>query len=428
MPNGVHNAPETQLHVLLLMPLAEQRGGAELALGHLLRHGRALGVRWHLVFFEDGPMVTHAREIGVAADVIPVGRLRQPWQMARSTWRVAKLARAIGADAIFSWMGKAHMYGGPAAVLAGVPAGWFQHGMPSQGSTIDALTTLLPAKLVCCCSRTSAAAQARLWPRRPTQVVHPAVDLREFDRTVVPSVQGARRKLHLPLDVPVIGMVGRLQRWKGFHVLIEAMPHILRVHPDAHCVLVGGEHAFEPDYAGYLHDRISSLQLRQHVTLAGLQRNVPDWMQAMDVFIHASDREPFGMVVVEAMALGKPVVAGAEAGPTEIITPGVDGLLASYGNVEQLADAVIRFLDAPDFAARVGDAARQRAQAFSAERFAAQVTGAIRTIVAARTRSRTELFQANLAPEKPVQRDEPCYHSESPENCVRPTQAEPAPN
>src|SRR5439155_3346393 len=119
--------------------------------------------------------------------------------------------------------------------------------------------------------------------------------------------------------------VGRLQRWKGFHVLVEAMPRILRSHPAAQCVLVGGEHALEPDYKRFLEDRITSLGLQERIHLVGQQQNVAEWTTAMDVFVHASDREPFGMVVVEAMALGKPVVASADAGPTEVITPGVDG-------------------------------------------------------------------------------------------------------
>ena len=57
----------------------------------------------------------------------------------------------------------------------------------------------------------------------------------------------------------------------------------------------------------------------------------------MDVIVHASDHEPFGIVVIEAMALGKPVVAGDAAGPTEIITDGVNGLLTPYGDAAALA-------------------------------------------------------------------------------------------
>ena len=123
------------------------------------------------------------------------------------------------------------------------------------------------------------------------------------------------------------------------HVLVEAMPAILEAHPDAHCVLVGGDHAQEPDYPAFLRERIDGLSLTEKVTLTGLQSNVPKWMQAMDVIVHASDQEPFGIVVIEAMALGKPVVAGNAAGPTEVITEGVNGLLTPYGDAAALLHA-----------------------------------------------------------------------------------------
>jgi glycosyltransferase involved in cell wall biosynthesis len=360
-------------NVVLVMPLAEQRGGAELALSHLLQHGRALGVRWHLVFFEDGPMVRQARDLNVDAEVIPSGRLRQPLRMWRCIRRIAAVARRVQAVAIFGWMPKAQLYGGPAAMLAGVPAVWFQHVIASWRSSIDVLASLLPARNVLTCSRAAARAQERLWPRRDTRVVYPPVDLDHFDSTSLPSPAELRRELGLPLEGPLIGIVGRLQWWKGFHVLIDAMPRILKSHPNAHCVLVGGEHAMEPEYPNLLRERIASLGLSGRVSMVGLQNNPARWMAAMDVVVHASDREPFGMVVIEAMALGKPVVASDSAGPTEIITAGVNGLLTRFGDANALAAAVLRYLDDPNFARQVGEAARQRAAAFSAPRFAAEV-------------------------------------------------------
>ena len=96
--------------------------------------------------------------------------------------------------------------------------------------------------------------------------------------------------------------------------------------------------------------------------------------------MHTSDREPFGIVVVEAMALGKPVVAGAEGGPCEIITPGVDGLLAPYEDAEALARQVLRYLDDPAFARRVGEAARRRARDFSPEAFAERVISVLQQV------------------------------------------------
>ena len=83
--------------------------------------------------------------------------------------------------------------------------------------------------------------------------------------------------------------------------------------------------------------------------------------------------EPFGMVIVEAMALGKPIVAANSAGPTEIITDEVDGMLTPPGDAHALAIAVNRYLQNTEWANRIASNARQRAMQFSSKKFANEV-------------------------------------------------------
>jgi hypothetical protein len=64
-----------------VMPLAEQRGGGELMLLHLIEHGRGLGIDWSVAFFSDGPMVAAVQKWGVPTHIVPTGRLRQPHRM-----------------------------------------------------------------------------------------------------------------------------------------------------------------------------------------------------------------------------------------------------------------------------------------------------------------------------------------------------------
>ncbi len=352
------------------MPLADPRGGAEMLLMQWLRANRqGPGLDASLAFLEEGPMTTQAAALGYPVCVLPAGRLRQPHHYLGTVRRLYAWLRKERFAGVVSWMPKAHLYTALAARLAGVPTAWWQHTIP-DGQRMDRLVTRLPARGILCCSKAAEEAQRRLSPRRCTRVVPPSVDLGRWAREAPASAAEARRGLGLPLDGPLIGMVGRLQRWKGMHVLVEALPQLLRSHPDLRCVIVGGDHALEPDYPAELRASITALGLTDRVLLTGLQCNVPEWMQAMDVVVHASDAEPFGMVIIEAMALGKPVVAGDAGGPTEIVTHGVDGLLTSYGDATALAEAVGRYLDDPLFARRIGDAARRRAQDFSACQFA----------------------------------------------------------
>jgi glycosyltransferase involved in cell wall biosynthesis len=367
------------LRVLAVMPLATARGGAEMNFRQLLLHGRGQGVEWIVVFLRDGPMVAEMRALGLDVRVIDAGRFRNVATRVRAVRRIARLAKSRRVDLVFGWMVAGQLTAGTAALVAGVPCAWFQAGTP-RPDWLDRLSTLLPARGVIVVSRAAAAAQARVWPPRRQRLVYPGASLEAFDPSRLASPAVARLKLGLTARGPLIGMAGRLQRWKGMHLFIAAVARIRQSRPDVHAVIVGGAHETEPQYGAELRAQAHALGLDHAITFAGFQRNVAEWMQAMDVFVHASDREPFGIVVVEAMALGKPVVASASGGPAEIITDGEDGLLTPYGDQAALADAVLRCLDDRAFAARIGAAARRRAAVFDDHTFAANIVAALRDL------------------------------------------------
>ena len=370
----------TNLKVAIIMPLGEQRGGGEKRLLDLMLEGRNADIKWLLIFQEDGSLVEQIRKLGIDVRVVPSGRMRELHRFLASVLKIASLVRQERADVILSWMWKAHLYGCPAGILAGIPSLWSQLEVPDD-YWLKRAVTMLPASGVFINSKSGKAVLEKLCPQRPIRLVYPGVDLHRFNPATLPSPEETRQKLGLPLEVPLIGIIGRLQRWKGIHVLVQAMPKVLKKYPDAHCVVVGGKHKPEPDYGNYLEEQIYTLGLQKQIRLVGLQRNVPEWMQAMDVIVHASNNEPFGIVIVEAMALGKPVVAAANGGPTEIITDGINGLLTPYGNSDALASAILRYLDEPEFAHRVGSAARERSLDFSTQQYAQNFIQAIRELI-----------------------------------------------
>jgi glycosyltransferase involved in cell wall biosynthesis len=366
--------------IAIVMPLGEQRGGGELMLWDLLLEGRNGGVEWLVIFLEDGPLAGKIRALGIDIYIVPSGRLRQPHLWLSAAAKIASIVRKEGADIIFGWMWKANLYGGVAAMMAGLPALWYQLEEPADRNLMKRIANTIPARGVLTLSKAGQEAQMKIWPHRPTPLVYPGVGLDRFNPNNLPSPSKVRRTLGLPLDGPLIGIVGRLQRWKGIHVLVEAMPKVLQKYSDAHCVVVGGKHDPESDYPAFLEQLIVDLGLRDRIIMAGLQQNIPEWMQAMDIFIHASDREPFGIVTIEAMALGKPVVAAASGGPTEIITDGENGLLAPYGDADALSSAILRYLDNPKHASVVGLAAQKRAGDFSTQRYAQNFIAAVRDV------------------------------------------------
>jgi glycosyltransferase involved in cell wall biosynthesis len=358
--------------VVIVMPLAQQRGGAELSLLQLVSNESS--INWHTIFLEDGPMVADFARRGLSARVIQAGRVRQPLKMISAVRAIARFARETKASAMLGWMAKAHLYSGSAARLAGIPAVWFQHGLPTRGGVIDELANRVPAVGALACSQYSADAQLKVTPCLEMKVVYAPTDLTRFDPAHLPPPADCRAELKLPAEGPLIGIFGRLQRWKGMHVLIDAMPDVLARYPLARALVVGGIWEMEPDYEKQLHHRAKTLGMENHVIFAGHQTDIALWMQACDIIVHASDREPFGMVVVEGMALGKPIIAGASGGPREVVTDNTNGFLVGFEDTSGMTRAILRYLDEPEKARQMGAAGQQRAQDFSMPRFGEQVS------------------------------------------------------
>ena len=364
------------MKIAIIMPLGDKKGGGEKRLLDLMLKSKNSKFEWLVIFQEDGSLVQAIEDLGVQVKIIPAGRLRNLPDVFSSAIKISKILRREGVDIVLSWMWKAHIYGFLSSKLSGLPCLWSQLEVPND-SRLKQITTRLPASGIFINSLASKVILEEMCPGTPIRLVYPGVSLDDFQVSSLPSILEIRRRLGLPLEGPLIGIVGRFQRWKGMHVFVESMPKILQCFPSAHFVMVGGQHSLEPDYEKEIKHQIRRLGLSSQVTLPGAQYNVAQWMKAMDIFVHTSNNEPFGIVVVEAMALGKPVIATMPGGPSEIISDETDGLLIPYGDPSCLARAVLRYLDEPAFASQVGAAAQKRARDFSTDQYAKNFLGAL---------------------------------------------------
>ena len=142
-------------------------------------------------------------------------------------------------------------------------------------------------------------------------------------------------------SAPTIGIIGNIKPWKGQKVVIQALPELVQDYPKLNCMIVGEAPPNCHDYCEELDALISRHGLQDNVIFTGYRKNICEIMKCLDVVIHASiSPEPFGMVVIEAMALGKPVIATNSGGPKEIIEQGVTGILVAPNDPSELARAV----------------------------------------------------------------------------------------
>ncbi len=357
--------------VLLVSPTSVP-GGAERALAALAARFPELGVEPCAALLEDGPLQGWLEQAGCPVDVIPAGRTRQLVRTARVLAELRALAVRRQADVIISNQSKGHVYGGLAGLAARIPAVWWQQGVPGPGR-IENVARLVPSAAVICSSDAAVAAQSKLTPHRRIEKVHLGVPVDEIGARVGAGAS-IRRELGWE-NTRIVGIVGRLQPWKGQDVFLRAAAAIAVAEPDVRFAVVGGAVlGWEGSYPDDLQRLATELGIADKVLFAGHQADPFPWFDALDVVVHASVGEPFGLVLLEALALGKPLVASADGGPLEIVEHERSGLLVPPGEPKRTAEAVLRILREPQLAQLLAAEGPRRAREFSDARMAVKIT------------------------------------------------------
>jgi len=193
-------------------------------------------------------------------------------------------------------------------------------------------------------------------PAAKVVVIHNGIDL---SRVVAPSAQemaALRRELGLGDDVAVLAVVGRLHPEKGQEYLFRAMPRLLAATGGKLRLLVAGAGPFRQAYER----EVSALGVEGAVRFLGFRTDVTRILAASDVVVVPSVAEAFGLVLAEAMAMQRAVVATRVGGIPEIVEDGVTGILVPPASPEALADAILSLLRDPARRAQLGEAGRRR--------------------------------------------------------------------
>ena len=192
-------------------------------------------------------------------------------------------------------------------------------------------------------------------------VIHNGFDYREINSFRKRSYQGRfpRVEATFPTGGKSVLSVSRLVRWKAIHQIIKAMPIIVSKVPDARYVVIGSG-KYEP----HLRQLAASVSAKDSITFLGPLTGDEKFecFDRCDVFALTSEREGFGIVYMEAMAFGKPVVGGSLGGASEAIIHEEDGLLVDPNNIKEIADAIIFFLKNPDEAYKFGENGRGKVE------------------------------------------------------------------
>ena len=186
------------------------------------------------------------------------------------------------------------------------------------------------------------------------------------DASNAARLRAIRQELGVTPTQPLVVTVARLVEEKGIAYLLQAIALMRPDWPHARFVIVG-----EGEKAVWLSQQAQGLGLHDSVVFTGFRRDAQDIIAASDLFALPSPAEPFGLVLLEAMALGKPIIATRAGGPLEIVDDGETGLLVAPSDPAALAQGMARLLTDLPAAARMGQAGRARfEQRFTARRMA----------------------------------------------------------
>lgn len=361
---GDPSTPNASLRIVVLDHTGAV-GGAELALLRLLDHIDAdISVR--TILFSDGPLARAIADAGHDVEVFPLSpQIAAAGREASGGTRITALVNAIRVlpyavrlglhlrrldpDLIHTTSLKADLIGLVAARVAGRPMVWHIHDRISPDYLPMPLVTLVrrlarwaPSRVIV----NSAGTAVTLPKAKGLTIAYPGFSPAQLG----PSPHNRARP-----EPPVIGIVGRISPTKGQLSFVRAAAVVQARHPGARFRIVGAPLFGEDAYEARVKAEVEKLGMTDAVEFTGFLEDPTAELDRMSVCVHASGQpEPFGQVIVEAMARGVPVVATRGGGVTEIVHPSPEiepfGWLVPRDDVDALAEAIIAVLDQPEVA------------------------------------------------------------------------------
>lgn len=192
------------------------------------------------------------------------------------------------------------------------------------------------------------------------QVIPNSVDMEKF-KNLKPKIRHKiRSELGILDNEKLIGVVGRLDPWKGQYELLNAFKEVHKKYSDTKLIVIGDE-VSGTKYNQKLYDFVTENSLQDNVIFKGFQKNIHEWMYSLDIFVMPSYEEAFGIVLVEAMAAGKPCLSTNAGGVPDIITNNEIGVLVQPRSDKELVRGLECYLSDWDKALDVGKNAQTNA-------------------------------------------------------------------
>jgi glycosyltransferase involved in cell wall biosynthesis len=346
-------------------------GGGEIALLELVRNLDASRIQPLVILFADGPLVPLLREVAevhvlaLSPTVLKAKKdglglpslLRGGPILAGLSflYRLYRLLRSLKPEIVYTNSLKADLLGGVAGRLARVPVIWHVRDriapdyLPRKVvSLFRWLARVVPHAIVA--NSAATLSSLHLAGRSGCAcVIHDGVDPAKYEPGLV---RGAGEEL-------TVGLIGRISPWKGQDVFLEAVRLVHGAYPWARFEIIGVATFGEVEFERHVRQLQQEYALMDTVQFTGFEADIARRLGRLDIVVHASTiPEPFGQVIIEGMAAGRPVIATNGGGVPEIVIDGVTGILVPMRDAQIMADAMARLLGNADLRKAMGEAGR----------------------------------------------------------------------
>ncbi|HVF12105.1 MAG TPA: glycosyltransferase family 4 protein, partial [Actinomycetota bacterium] len=341
-----------------------------------------------VAFLKEGPFVQEVAERGVPIIQLSESpRLRQVWGWRRAIEEITQTIHDVECDLLQANGEKMSVLAGRAAKAAGIPSiSWLQDSPGAGGIggrlTQRALSRTPLGKVVVCASWMQEEFEKEVGLR--SSVIVSGCEIEGLPDPNDPAVTMIKQQMGWPPDSLVLGHFARLQRWKGTDTFLKASAIVRRKHPQARFLVVGDAlFGRETQYADELRNLARELGLDGHVCFTGFRDDALQVMAGTDIVVHCSTKpDPFPTVVLEGMAMAKPVIASRSKGPEESLVDGLTGRLYPPGDAESLAAIMDELISSPVLRSDLGtEAAAAVRNHFTADRMARQFEDMYRSLV-----------------------------------------------
>ncbi|ESU29995.1 Glycosyl transferase, group 1 [Flavobacterium limnosediminis JC2902] len=327
----------------------------------------------------EGPLLTELQKLNLDVYVMPVIKLHRKMfvfknlfltviQTVRSIKQLKKLDGKYKFDLVYSNT-LAVLLGYLYARFSGKKHLWHVHEIIRSPKIVTSLFLLLLKSKANHFTIYNSFATANYWedhfplPKRENySVVHNGVESDKLDQHSSLSKE-IRKDFFDVNDEIVIGLVGRINKWKGQELLLNVFNSLLNKHNGIRLVFVGSPPPKLEVYLEDLKNKISALKREEFVKIIPFRDKIGEIWKAIDIaVVPSTEPEPFGLVAVEAMFAKKPVVASNHGGLTEIVENGESGFLVEPNNVEEFVEAIEKLILNKNLRIQMGERGHQRAE------------------------------------------------------------------